>query len=153
MSDIEVKVVELPPMRMISAYGFGSEPENIAWEKIKAIAETNEIDLSDGSVTTYGFNNPNPSKGSPNYGYEIWLPVAEDVQPEDDLRIVDFTGGLYAVTQFKGLEKIGKVWGELAKWRENSKYKHAHHQWLEEVLTVEASPEEVVFNIYLPIAE
>ena len=153
MSDIEVKIIELPSMRMISAYGFGGEPEGIAWEKIIAFAEKNKIDLSDGSVTTYGFNNPNPSKGSPNYGYEIWLPVAENVEPEGDLRVVDFTGGLYAVTNFKGLENIGQAWSEIVKWREDSKYKHGSHQCLEELLTTDLPPEEFVFNIYLPIAE
>lgn len=153
MSEIEVKIVELPPMRMISAYGFGAEPENIAWEKMKAFAENNQINLEDDSVTTYGFNNPNPSKGSPNYGYEIWLPVADDVKPDGDLRVVDFAGGLYAVTNFKGLEKIGDVWRELVRWREGSKYKHVHHQWLEELLTFEVPLEEYVFNLYLPITE
>lgn len=153
MSEIKVKIVELEPMRMISAYGFGAEPEGTAWEKIEAFSKNNGLNLADDSVTTFGFNNPNPSKGSPNYGYEIWLPVAEDVDPEGDLRIIDFTGGLYAVTTFKGLENIGEVWGKLAKWREGSKYKHAHHQWLEELLTFEVPPEDFVFNIYLPIAE
>jgi len=153
MNDIEVKIIELPPMRMISAYGFGGEPEGIAWEKIQAFAKINKIDLTDGSVTTFGFNNPNPTKGSPNYGYEIWLPVADNIVPEGDLRVVDFTGGLYAVTNFKGLENIGEVWKELVKWREGSKYMHASHQWLEELLTVDSPPEEFVFNIYLPITE
>ena len=153
MSEIEIKIVELPSMRMISAYGFGAEPEGIAWEKIMAFAENNNINLADDSITTYGFNNPNPSKGSPNYGYEIWLPVAEDVKPEGDLRIVDFTGGLYAITNFKGLENIGEVWHEMVRWREGSKYKPAYHQCLEELLTYYVPPEEYVFNLYLPIAE
>jgi effector-binding domain-containing protein len=153
MSEIEVKIVKLEPMRMVSAYGFGAEPESIAWGKINAFTENNNIDLTDDSVTTYGFNNPNPSKGSPNYGYEIWLPITAHVKPEGDLRVVDFTGGLYAVTNFKGLENIGKVWQELVKWREGSKYKPAYHQWLEELLTYEVPPEEFIFNLYLPIAE
>ena len=153
MSEIVVKIVELEPMRVVSAYGFGAEPEGIAWEKIMAFAEKNSINLSDNATTTFGFNNPNPSTGSPNYGYEIWLPVAEDIGAEGDLRIVDFSGGLYAVTTFKGLENIGKVWEELVKWREGSKYQCARHQWLEELLSYEVPPEEFVFNIYLPIAE
>jgi len=153
MSEIEVKIVNLEPMRMVSAYGFGAEPAAIAWEKIKAFAEKNELHLADDSITTFGFNNPNPSHGSPNYGYEIWLPVANDVEPEGDLRIVDFRGGLYAVTTFKGLENIGEVWGKLVKWVEGSKYRRAHHQWLEELTTYEVSLEEYVFNLYLPIAE
>ena len=153
MTEIEVQIIELEPMRMVSAYGFGAEPEGIAWEKIKAFAQNKGFDLADDSITTFGFNNPNPSQGSPNYGYEIWLPVAENVEPEGDLRIVNFSGGLYAVTTFKGLEHIGEVWIKLVKWAEGSKYKRAHHQWLEELTTYELSPEEYVFNIYLPIAK
>ena len=153
MSEIEVRIVKLEPMRMVSAYGFGAEPEGIAWEKIKTFAQNNQLNLADASITTFGFNNPNPSKGSPNYGYEIWLPVAEIIEAEGDLRIVEFCGGLYAMTTFKGLENIGAVWGKLVKWAEGSKYKRAHHQWLEELTTYELPPEEYVFNIYLPIAE
>ncbi|HBY06856.1 MAG TPA: hypothetical protein DEH22_03390 [Chloroflexi bacterium] len=153
MTEIEVRIVNLEPMRVISAYGFGAEPESIAWEKIKTFAQKNNLQLENNSTTTFGFNNPNPSVGSPNYGYEIWLPVDEIIQPEGDLRLVGFRGGLYAVTTFKGLENIGEVWGKLAKWAEGSKYKRAHHQWLEELTTYGLSPEEYVFNLYLPIAE
>ena len=39
MTEIEVQIIELEPMRMVSAYGFGAEPEGIAWEKIKAFAQ------------------------------------------------------------------------------------------------------------------
>ena len=153
MSEIDVKIVNLEPSRVISAYGFGTEPEGTAWKKLKAFGLEKGLFKEGEYPATYGFNNPNPSKGSPNYGYEIWLPVKNDVKPDGDLRIVDFTGGLYAVTTFKGLENIGEAWGKLLKWREGSKYKHAHHQWLEELTTFEAPLEEYVFNLYLPIAE
>lgn len=153
MSEFDVKIIKLQPMRMMSAYGYGSEPENIAWEKIRTFAQNNCIDLTDDAITTYGFNNPNPSKGSPNYGYEIWLPVGQNVNPEGDLRILDFPGGLYAVTKFKGLENIGDAWSKLAIWAEGSKYKLAHHQCLEELLTFELPPDEFIFNLYLPITE
>ena len=153
MAEIEVRIVNLESMRMISAYGFGAEPEEIAWEKIRKFAQFNNLNIADESTTTFGFNNPNPSMGSPNYGYEIWLPITEDIEPKGDLRIVNFSGGLYAVTTFKGLENIGEVWGKLVKWAEGSKYKRAHHQWLEELINNETTPDEYVFNLYLPIAE
>ena len=154
MSEIEVRIVTLEPMRVLSSYGFGKEPEGIAWEKLMAFIEEKNLFEEDKFPTTYGFNNPNPSKGSPNYGYEIWLPVDDSIQPEGDLRIVDFKGGLYAVTRFKNLYNIGAVWGELVKWREGSKYKHGHHQWLEHLLEgANGPPEELVFDLYLPIAE
>ena len=154
MSEIEVKIITLQPMRMISAYGFGPEPEGIAWEKMTAFVEAHELRQDGKMPVTFGFNNPNPSVGSPNYGYELWLPVDENAQPAGDLRIVDFQGGLYAVSRFKGLQNIGDVWAKLAKWVEGSKYQHAHHQWLEELLSgAEQSPDAFVFNLYLPIAE
>jgi len=154
MDEIEVKIVKLEPTRMLSAYGFGPEPEGIAWEKLKSFLSKNEIYSGDTFPTTYGFNNPNPSEGSPNYGYEIWLPVNEEVYPLGDLRIVDFRGGLYAVTRFKGLGNIGNIWGQLVKWREDSKYKASTHQWLEHLIAGHDQPlEEFVFDLYLPISE
>jgi effector-binding domain-containing protein len=150
---MDVRIVELEPMRMISAYGFGANHEDLAWEKIKSFAEKRSINLKESSTTTFGFNNTNPSKGSPNYGYEIWLPVKDDIEPDGDLKIVNFNGGFYAVTTFKGLENIGTAWGNLVKWREGSKYINAHHQWLKELLTLDAPTEEFVFNLYLPIDE
>lgn len=154
MSEIEVRIVKLEPMRMLSSYGYGPEPEGIAWDKLFEFMKKKGLGKKGEHPTTYGFNNPNPSKGTPNYGYEIWLPVDEDLQPEGDLRIVDFHGGLYAVTRFKGLFKIGEVWGQLVRWGENSKYKLAAHQCLEHLLDgTEQVPEDMVFDLYLPIAE
>jgi effector-binding domain-containing protein len=154
MSEIEVRIVKLEPMRMISSFGFGPEPEGIAWEKIIAFGRKNNLFMGADYPTTYGFNNPNPTKGSPNYGYEIWLPVDENVQPEGDLRIIDFKGGLYGVTRFKGLDNIGRVWGQLVKWQEGSKYKLAAYQCFEHLLEGAGGPPEgLVFDLYLPIAE
>ncbi|MBL7161856.1 MAG: GyrI-like domain-containing protein [Anaerolineales bacterium] len=153
MSKLDVKIVELPPMRMVSAHGFGTEPEKMAWEKLLAFALAKGLRKESELPQTFGFNNPNPSKGSPNYGYELWIPVADDVMPEGDLRVVNFEGGLYGVTQFKDLNKIGQVWQQLVKWREGSKYKHGHHQWLEEQIVASDAFEELEFNLYLPITE
>jgi effector-binding domain-containing protein len=154
MTELSVEIKELKPMRMLSAYGFGPEPEGIAWTKLKEFAIEKCLYNEGSPPSTYGFNNPNPCHGSPNYGYEIWLPVDTDVEPEGDLRIIQYPGGLYAVANFKNLEKIGEVWGELVKWRETSKYRTGHHQWLEELLSNPNIPhEEYVFNLYLPITE
>jgi effector-binding domain-containing protein len=154
MREIEVRIEKLDPMRMLSSYGFGSEPEGIAWEKLRAFVLKKDLMKAGKFPPTYGFNNPNPSEGSPNYGYEIWLPVDQDLEPDGDLRTIDFEGGLYAVTRFKGLDNIGRVWGELNKWRETSKYKRGHHQWLEHLIVGhDLSPAKMVFDLYLPISE
>lgn len=151
---IDVRIITLVPMRMLSSYGYGNEPENIAWNKLSKWLDIQGIKHEGGDFTTFGFNNPNPSLGSPNYGYEIWYPLSEDndAGPDEDHQIVDFPGGLYAVTTFKGLDNIGIVWGKLSIWRETSKYRPGSHQWLEELLSpTSIPPEDWVFNLYLPI--
>ncbi len=154
MSPLQVRTVQLDPMRVASAHGFGASPEGIAFEKIVAFATAKAL-LQEGKLPqTYGFNNPNPSHGSPNYGYEVWLPLDSDVEPEGDIQIKDIPAGLYAVTRCHGVQNIGEVWNQLARWREGSKYKHGTHQWLEHLLTpLDAPFEEYIFDLYLPIAE
>lgn len=153
MSEIEVRIVTLEPMRVASAYGFGEQPEYLAWEKLLNWAESQGIeDLSQHRF--FGFNNPSPSPGSPNYGYEQWMTVGAEVQSEEGIEIKDFPGGLYAVTRCEGLQHITDIWKQLVVWREDSKYKEAHHQWLEECFTPKAEKlEDYVFDLYAPISE
>lgn len=154
MSDLDVKIVELEPMRVAYALGFGTSPEHEAWDKILAFGKSKGLLGDPEAVRFFGFNNPDPSPGSPNYGYEQWMVVGEDIELEGDVKIKEFSGGLYAVTQFKGLDNIGEVWKQLVTWQEDSQYKAGHHQCLEELLTpADASPEECVFNLWLPIVE
>jgi DNA gyrase inhibitor GyrI len=154
MSELEVRIVKLEPMRVASVYGFGESPERQAWEKLVAWAGPKGL-LDDAEKhRIFGFNNPNPSPGSPNYGYEFWIVVGPDVEPEGDVRIVDFAGGLYAVTRCEELSKIGQLWQRLAAWQENSEYRSGSHQWLEEnVGPVDVSHDEdaLVLDLYLPI--
>jgi effector-binding domain-containing protein len=156
MSELEVKIVKMEPMRVAAALGFGTSPEPEAWDKILAFGRAKGLlDDSEG-VRFFGFNNPSPTPGSPNYGYEQWMTVGPDVEAEGDIEIKEIPSRRYAVTQFKGLENIGRVWQELVTWFEDSPYKKpAHwHQCLEELLTpVGTPPEEYVFDLYLPIAE
>lgn len=153
MAELEVRIVKLEPMRVASTYGFGPQPEGIAAEKMRAFLEANG--MLEGYGTTYpsyGFNNPNPSAGHPEYGYEIWVPVADEVRPEAEVRICQFYGGDYAVTRFEDLDNIGPRWGELHKWRQTSPHQAAHHQWLEHLLNpLEPDYHKYVFDLYLPL--
>ena len=153
MSELEVRIIKLEPMRVASAYGFGEQPEYEAWEKILTWANSLGITDFEG-YRFFGFNNPNPSPGNPNYGYEQWMTVDADAQPGEGIEIKEFPGGLYAVTRCEGLQHITDIWKQLAVWREESKYKEAHHQWLEECFTPQAEKlEDYVFDLYAPIAE
>jgi DNA gyrase inhibitor GyrI len=156
MSELKVRIVRLEPMRVASAHGFGPNPEEIAWGKILAFAEAKGLLDEPGGPRYFGFNNPNPSPGSPNYGYEQWVTVGPDVEGEGEVVIKEIPSRLYAVARCEGLDVIGQVWGQLVTWLEDSPYtKPPHyHQGLEELLVPPDVPyEEYVFDLYLPIAE
>ncbi len=152
----DVRIVDLPPMRVASSLGFGRTPENQAAEQIDRFAKSIGVDLRDGRHVTYGFNNPNPSPGSENYGYEIWLPIGPDVAARPPISIKQVPGGKYAVTRLTGLSNIGRVWKELVAWFEDSPYAAPPNgcQCLEAVLSWgNPDPETWVFDLYLPIAD
>ncbi len=159
----EVCIVNLEPLRVASFNGFGQEPEHQAWRKLTAWAEPRGFlqDLKNHRI--FGFNNPMPSPGSPNYGYELWIIVGPDTQPDAEMEIKDFSGGAYAVarcdTAGDPSQTIGAAWQKLVAWQAQSKYKNGSHQWLEEHLrpegkgVVETAGGEWMLDLYLPIEE
>ena len=156
MPEIDVKIMELPPLRVASALGFGQGPEAIAWEKIFSFLK--EKGLWDGmtELEYYGFNNPDPSPGSPNYGYEQWVVVPGSVEGTDDVTIKHFEGGLYAVTRCHGIPHIFETWKQLFAWREDSPYMAGSHQWLEKwVNPAQTGLDEtkMIMDLYIPIAK
>ena len=154
MSEMEVRIVRLEPMRVAAVLGFGASPEDLAWDKMSAWLKVTHL-LDDGQAHRFfGFNNPSPSAGSPNYGYEVWATVDKTVQAEGENTVKDFSGGLYAVTRCKGVENIFPTWQQFVRWREESRYPGGNHQWLEEHFGALGGPlEELVLDLYLPIAE
>jgi AraC family transcriptional regulator len=157
MSNIDVRIVELPAMRVACVNGFGEGPEGMAFDKMKAWAAAHN--LSGRSYRLFGYNNPDPSPGSPNYGYDVWITVDESVQADADVRIIEFPGGLYAVTRIEVNEPgndIPSAWQQLVKWMENSKYRHGRHQWLEEhigPLDEMGGEQSFTLDLHLPISE
>ena len=152
MNQLEVRIVELEPMQVASAHGFGKNPEEQAWDKVLGWAKTEGLLDGPYHPRFFGFNNPDPTPASPNYGYEQWITVAPDVSGNDEITIKEISGGMYAVTRFKGLSHIGRIWQELVAWVENSAYEMACQQCLEELLTPPGTPlEDFVFDLYLPV--
>ncbi|MFN2250661.1 MAG: GyrI-like domain-containing protein, partial [Anaerolineae bacterium] len=157
-TDLDVRIVKLEPMRVAWALGFGTEPEQQAWDKLLPWARENGLLETGEEHLLYGFNNPNPSPGSPNYGYEVWIKVGPEVASDDpEIRFKDVPAALYAVTRCdvpKGdFDVIGRKWQQLVAWREQSAYRCAEHQCLEESL-LDAAPElEFALDLMLPIAE
>jgi AraC family transcriptional regulator len=158
MNSKDVKIHRLKPFRIASVHAYGNQPEDLAWEKLESWAKARGFLDHPDQHRIFGFNNPSPSPGSPNYGYEFWMVVGPDVEAEGEVSIKEFPGGLYAVMRWDGEgdpnETIPAVWRELVSWREKSPYQSARHQWLEEHLRpAGASEGEFLLDLYLPIAE
>jgi DNA gyrase inhibitor GyrI len=152
MSGLSVRIVELEPTVVASAYGFGDQPEMQAWETLLSWVKSKDFKVKNHRF--FGFNNPSPSPGSPNYGYEQWMTVDQGEKPAEGIEIKEFSGGLYAVTRCENLQQITQIWKQLAVWREESKYQEASHQWLEECFTPEAARlEDFIFDLYAPIVK
>jgi hypothetical protein len=95
-----------------------------------------------------------------NYGYEFWIVVGPQVEPEGEMRIVGFEGGLYAVLRLPApfqddpYQSIPNGWQQLTTWLEASAYQAGTHQWLEEHFKYEATPPgQWSMDLYLPIVE
>ena len=133
MDEIEVRICTLEPMRIASFHAFGPSPELDAAAKLVAWAKPKGYLDTPGKHRIFGFNNPNPSVGSPNYGYEFWIQIEPDAEIEEDARVKEFEGGLYAITCCHGIDTITETWMKLAEWVEsNSKYRFGTEEMLEE---------------------
>jgi DNA gyrase inhibitor GyrI len=157
MEQLEVRIVTLAPMRVACINGFGEGPEAQAWDKLKTWAKAH--DLIGKPQRLFGYNNPDPTPGSPNYGYDVWITVDGSVEADGEARIIDFPGGLYAVTRLdvkNPWDDIPSAWQKLVKWMESSKYHHGRHQWLEEhigPLDKLGGDKPFTLDLYLPISE
>jgi len=157
MSELEVRIVKLEPLRVASVHAYGASPEGKAWDKLVAWAKPKGLLDRPGEQRIFGFNNPDPAPGSPNYGYEFWIVVGPEVQPEGEVKIKEFAGGLYAVARCQvradAGQVIGETWQRLMRWCENSQYRLAHHQWLEEHQETTGMPNEFALDLHLPITK
>jgi DNA gyrase inhibitor GyrI len=157
MSKLDVQIVFLPPMRVICFNGFGSSPEGQAYNKAGAWLKAKGM-WEDGKARRFfGYNNPDPSPGSPNYGYDVWVTVGETVEAEAGGHIIEFPGGLYAMTRVDAGpngEGIFDTWQALSAWVEHSKYtaEYCSRQCLEESPNpFNASPTGFTLYLYEPI--
>ncbi len=163
MKEFKVKIVKLEPMRVASVQAISKTPEHDAWEKMRAWAEPKGLLEDIEKHPVYGFNNPNPSPGKGEYGYEFWIRVGPETKPDGETEIKEFEGGLYAVTtcnlkeeiksEFFQKENYLESWKKIVDWVKSSKYKFGKHQCLEKAHDPGASEEELILDIYCSIEE
>ncbi len=158
MEDQEIRIITLPPMRVASFYAYSENPEQEALSKLFSWATAHGCWQAAPTTRLFGFDNPSPSEGSPNRGYEVWLTIEQDVHTDADLKIKEFPGGLYGVMRCDvtgdPFDIIPAAWQKLVRWLESSQYHFGNHQWLEEHLS-RAEPSETGFilDLYIPITK
>jgi effector-binding domain-containing protein len=151
----DVRIVDLEPMRVASALGYGRNPEDQAAGEITRFAHAIGLVPGGPGYRAFGFNNPNPSPGSPNYGYECWIVVGPGVKAEPPIEIKRVPAGKYAVTRCVGLQHIGQRWRALSVWVEDSPYRlpPAGGRCLEEFLNpAEQDRSKWVIDLYIEIS-
>ncbi len=167
VDDSDIRIIELPPMKVASVRVISKSPENDAWAKMREWAEPLGFfdDLEQHPV--FGFNNPNPSPGKKEYGYEFWIRVEPDFEADASMNkqgisLKNFEGGLYAVTTCRLLEEMQSdhfkkhnqlpSWKRLMDWLTSSKdYKKDKRLGLERQHDPHASIEDLRLDIHMPI--
>lgn len=155
MSEIDVKIVRMEPMRVASFHAFGESPENDAVEKLITWAQPLGLLSNPDEYPVYGFNNPNPEEGKKEYGYEFWIKVDEDYS-EKGANYKTHEGGTYAVTRVEvrdPWEDIPKAWMNLLKWVQENGYKMKQDICLEHTLDPGAVNGQFILDLMLPIKE
>jgi DNA gyrase inhibitor GyrI len=163
MKELKVSVVRLEPTRVASVRVISKTPEHDAWEKMRTWAEPKGLLESIEKHPVFGFNNPNPSPDQKEYGYEFWIRVGPDIEPEGDVEIKQFEGGLYAVTTCNLKEEIEseffqksgylESWKKIVDWVKASKYEFGKHQCLEKAHDPGAPEDELILDLYCSIEE
>jgi DNA gyrase inhibitor GyrI len=150
MAAPEVRIVELPSMRVAAARGFGTNPEELAWGQLLAWAGERGLLEPGRSRRWFGFNSPDPSAGTPEYGYEQWMTVEARVSGEGGVSVQDVPARRYAVMRVEGLPTPA-AWQRLVGTAEERGNATASGPWLEECLDPSLPPEQWTFDLYLPV--
>ena len=150
MNEIDVRIVELEPMRVASFRAISESPENDAFQKLYTWAQPKGLfnDLIKHPV--YGFDNPSPTPGKKTYGYEFWIKVDEGFK-DNAIKTKDVPGAKFAVTTCYELKDIGETWKKLDEWVAVNGYEFGGAQCLEKSHDPEASEDELVLDLYLSI--
>ena len=156
MDRLAVHIVRMDPMRVASTYGFGDSPEQEAWKRMQVWASARGF-LNDAEAhPLFGFNNPYPTPEHPRYGYEFWLKVDPGVEPEGDVRIGEFFGGLYAVTRCEARghpeTAIPSAWQALVDWCRENDHPRGTHFALERFISTPDDAANLIMDLYCPIA-
>jgi DNA gyrase inhibitor GyrI len=150
---LDVRIVELPHLRVASVVGKGPEPELAGWTVLLTWAKANGYLKEPRRFFGHNIWLPHDSSSSQvTHDYEVWMTLEPDENPGRPVMIKNFRGGLYATLRVENVQNIPGAWDKLMGWLKHSAYHQGTHQWLEEhVRFIDIPVEEFVLELYLPI--
>ncbi len=152
MNALNVRIEKLGSMRVASVRVVSEHPESEAWEILKAWAGPRGLLKDFSRHPVFGFNNPNPSAGSKEYGYEFWIRVGPEIASEGQVEVKEVDGGTFAVATIRGLPSP-EIWKQLWDWVQQTGHHWRKAHELERIHDPLATENEFVFDLYLPIEE
>lgn len=154
---VDVRIERLEPMRVASVWCYSEIPRQDAWAKLSAWAESRGMPVDLDRNPVFGFNNPSPSPLGGKYGYELWIRVDRGIEPDGEIVVKDFDGGLYAVTTCRlhpdPSGTLTEVWRGLWDWVEASEYELRSTHELEKARNPQPSDDKFLLDLYLPIED
>jgi DNA gyrase inhibitor GyrI len=163
---MEIKRIELNQMKVASFHYVGENPELNAIKSLFRWAQGKELFSKDVKYHFFGFNNPIPSEDNLVYGYEVWFPLDDDFEGDDEIKIKEFKGGLFATTEMSFIDFLSSqgwnVFHSAAKlWmKENMYERDITVQWLEKHIVEKRDIDNFIqkndlskwiIGLYLPI--
>jgi DNA gyrase inhibitor GyrI len=149
MGDPKVRIVQAEAMRAAVKHGEGAEPERLAVDALDAFAKSHDLLANPSTYHLFGRNNPSPTPGKAEYGYDSMITVDPDFEA-DGVEFIGIPSGTFAVVR-TNLTNITKMWYWIYEWVEKSEYEVAGHGLEEPLSGSEADPDHFVFDLWLPI--
>lgn len=149
----EVRVETLAPARTARFHAFSATPEDDAWNKVKTWAEPRGLLREDMKTRVFGRNNPPPSPGKEEYGYEFFIELEPRIEPGADVETVEINAGPCAVVACLGVENLPEAWRRIYQWVHDSNYEVADHGLEQNLTPNEVAVSRLAFDLWLPIKE
>jgi len=161
MHKFPVEIKSLPTMKVASVRAISQTPENDAKAILDKYIKKHNLMDDPESHPIFGFNNPDPTPGHKEYGYEFWIKIDSIAETEADVIIKEIPSALYVVkecnlfdesnSEFFKAHGFLESWSQLSQWVKESDYQEGSHQGLEKALNHGAEFEDLQLELYMPI--
>ena len=146
-----VMIVKIDPIRVAVCNRISKSPEKDSYEVLRAWSEPKGLLKDPVKYPLFGRNNPNPSPGKKEYGYDFMLAIPADMKIDGEMKEGEIPGGTYAVVRTH-FELITDMWIWLYNWTKEKGYKPTGNAYEEHILGVDIEqPMNMLFDLWLQL--